>query len=49
MQATDQPRPDAPSLNQTIIVQMVYMKSFKSQNLRKKNTILTASIGCLGH
>ena len=38
MQATD--RPDAPSLTQTIIVQMVYMKNFKSQNLRKKTQYL---------
>ena len=37
MQATDRPRTDAPSLTQTIIVQMVYMKNFKSQNLRKKH------------
>ena len=31
LQVTDRPRPDAPSLTQTIIVQMVYFEKFQSQ------------------
>ena len=35
MQVTDRPRPDAPSLTQTIIVQMVYFN--QGLNLQKRH------------
>ena len=41
MQVTDRPSPDAPSLTQAIIVQMVYYRLFWPSGLKRSKTVIT--------